>query len=249
MGEHRVPGQPAEVAAIAKADAVITAWPPRGQETVTLAQLLRRLPLFASLDEQAATDLARHCGKRRVPRGDLIQLQGARSNELSLLLSGRAHSFRTDPRGREVIIDLIRVGDPMGDLSLIDGQPHSSSIRSEDECDLLLVPGGVFAMTLATRPLVAQVLLQLLSQRVRTAFRRIASLAHQDVGERLLQRLLDLSVQDGDEWVLRERIARQDLAKMIGASREMVSRTMKELETARTIRYRADGSIVLRRTS
>jgi CRP/FNR family transcriptional regulator, cyclic AMP receptor protein len=247
MGEHPQSGQRSEVAVIAKADAVASAWPPRGQETVTLAQLLRRLPLFASLDEQAAADLARHCGKRRVPRGDLIQVQGGRSNELCLLLSGRAHSFRTDPRGREVIIDLIRVGDPLGDLSLIDGQPHSSSVRSEDECDLLQVPGSVFAMTLATRPLVAQVLLVQLSQRVRTAYRRIASLAHQDVGERLLQRLLDLSVPDGDEWVLRERIARQDLAKMIGASREMVSRTMKELETARTIRYRADGSIVLRR--
>ncbi|MBQ0931307.1 Crp/Fnr family transcriptional regulator [Ideonella alba] len=223
------------------------AWPARGQETVSLAQLLRRLPLFASLDEPAADELARHCSKRRARRGELIQVQGARTSELGVLLSGRAHSFRTDPRGREVIIDLIRVGDPLGDLALIDGQPHSSSVRSEEECDLLVVPGNVFAITLATRPQVAQVLLLQLSQRVRTAYRRVASLAHQDVGERLLQRLLDLSVPDGDEWVLRERIARQDLAKMIGASREMVSRTMKELETARTIRYRADGSIVLRR--
>jgi CRP/FNR family transcriptional regulator, cyclic AMP receptor protein len=249
MGEHGQPWQPSETVPAIKAEAVAATWPPRGQETVSLAQLLRRLPLFASLDEQAAADLARHCAKRRVPRGELIQLQGARSSDLGVLLSGRAHSFRTDPRGREVIIDLIRVGDLLGDLSLIDGQPHSASIRSEDESDLLLVPGGVFAMTLASRPQVAQVLLWQLSQRVRTAYRRIASLAHQDVGERLLQRLLDLSIQDGDEWVLRERIARQDLAKMIGASREMVSRTMKELETARTIRYRADGSIVLRRIS
>ncbi|MBN8487543.1 MAG: Crp/Fnr family transcriptional regulator [Burkholderiales bacterium] len=248
MGEHAQPWQPSEVAAAARPEPTTPVWPPRGQETVSLAQLLRRLPLFASLDESAATELARHCSKRRIPRGDLILSQGVRSLELGVLLSGRAHSFRTDPRGREVIIDLIRIGDPLGDLSLIDGQPHSSSIRSEDDCDLLLMPGGVFAMTLAAHPQVAQMLLLQLSQRVRAAYRRIASLAHQDVGERLLQRLLDLSVPDGDEWVLRERIARQDLAKMIGASREMVSRTMKELETARTIRYRADGSIVLRKT-
>lgn len=249
MGEHGQPWQPSEIATAAKADAVASAWPPRGQESVSLAQLLRRLPLFASLDETSASELARHCSKRRVARNELIQAQGARSADLGVLLSGRAHSFRTDPRGREVIIDLIRVGDPLGDLSLIDGQPHSCSIRSEDDCDLLVMPGHVFAITLAHRAQVAQVLLLHLTQRVRAAHRRIASLAHQDVGERLLQRLLDLSVPDGDEWVLRERIARQDLAKMIGASREMVSRTMKELETARTIRYRADGSIVLRRTS
>ena len=141
--------------------------------------------------------------------------------------------------------DLIRTGDPIGDLSLIDGQPNSCSVRCEDDCDLLELPGSAFALCLARHPAMAQSVLMTLSTRVRGAYRRVASLAHHDVGERLLQRLIALAVREGDELVLRERVARQDLAKMIGASREMVSRTMKELELARTIRHRPDGSIVL----
>lgn len=221
----------------------------RGHEAVSLAQLLRRLPLFAALDAQQSAQLAAASEKRRHQRGELLLRQGDQAHELCLLLSGRAQSFRTDARGREVIIDLIRSGDPIGDLSLIDGQPHSASVRCEEDCDLLAVPGSAFAMCLAANPALAQAVLVNLSQRVRGAFRRVASLAHHDVGDRLLQRLIDLATPEGGELVLRDRIARQDLAKMIGASREMVSRTMKELELARTIRYRPDGAIVIQPSS
>lgn len=217
----------------------------KGPEAVSVAQLLLRLPLFAALDKHAAMALSAQCHKQRHARGDLIQHQSARARALLVLLSGRAHSFRTDDRGREVIIDLLRPGDQLGAEGLIDGQPHSASVRCEDDCDLLVIPGGAFAACLASHPALAEAVLSLLVNRLRGAYRRIASLAHHEVGDRLLQRLIDLAEPDGDQLVLRERIARQDLAKMIGASREMVSRTMKELESARTIQVRPDGTIRL----
>ena len=101
-------------------------------------------------------------------------------------------------------------------------------------------PGAVIAAT-------SSLLTALPAPRSPAPITRIASLAHQEVGERLLDRLADLAEAGPDGLVLRRNLPRQHLARMIGASREMVSRTMKQLALARAIDVLDDGSIRLNR--
>ena len=86
-----------------------------------------------------------------------------------------------------------------------------------------------------------------LVQRLRHADRKIESLALMDVYGRVARALLEFAVVDGDgNAVIRDKVSRQDLAKMVGASREMVSRVMKDLEERGFIETRSDGSMVVK---
>lgn len=214
-------------------------------EALSLAALLQRSPLLSTLDAYDAEALACHSRKRAVPRHTVLVRQGERGRHLWLQLNGQSHSFRADERDREVILDLHGPGAFFGAESLIDGGPHPSSLRTDEDCDFLEIAGGALAGVLARHPGLAMALTLHLNERLRRCYTRIASLAHQEVGERLLDRLTDLAEEGPDGLVLRRVLPRQHLARMIGASREMVSRTMKQLALARAIDVRDDGSIRL----
>ena len=86
-----------------------------------------------------------------------------------------------------------------------------------------------------------------LVQRLRHADRKIESLALMDVYGRVARALLEFAVVDADgDAVIRDKVSRQDLAKMVGASREMVSRVMKDLEERGFIETRSDSSMVVK---
>ncbi len=218
-------------------------------EALSLATLLRRSPLLSVLDAPDAEALARHSRKRVVPRHTVLLRQGERGRLLWLQLNGQSHSYRVDERSREVILDLHGPGAFFGAESLIDGGPHPSSLRTDEDCDFIEIAGGALASVLARHPGLAMALTVHLNERLRRCHGRIASLAHQEVGQRLLDRLAELAESEADGLVLRRSLPRQHLARMVGASREMVSRTMKQLETARAIEVREDGSIRLTRPS
>ena len=93
-------------------------------------ELIRRVPLFAQLTTVQAQALVGSVSKQRFKRGETIVTQGQTSNALFILLTGRARVLMTDKRAREVILATLRVGDHVGEMSLIDGEPHSEIGRA-----------------------------------------------------------------------------------------------------------------------
>ena len=91
---------------------------------VSNLELIRRVPLFAMLTLAQGESVAAAVVKRRFKRGEAIVEQGKQSNALSIILTGRARVVATDPRGREVILATMRPGDYVGEMSLIDNEPH-----------------------------------------------------------------------------------------------------------------------------
>ena len=185
---------------------------------VSNLELIRRVPLFSVLTASQAESVAEAVVKSRFKRGESIVEQGKKSNSLAIILTGRARVVTTDLRGREVILATMKPGDYIGEMSLIDNEPHS-----------------------------AYAVMKGLVQRLRHADRKIESLALMDVYGRVARALLEFAVVDADgEAVIRDKVSRQDLAKMVGASREMVSRVMKDLEERGFIETRSDGSMVVK---
>lgn len=210
------------------------------------AGVTRLVPVLAALRPEQLRDLLTHAVKRRFARGEWLVRQGERDDGLFVLLSGRAHLLRVDSRQREVIIDLVRPGDHVGEMGLIDNLPHSSSVRCLQACDVLIIDGSALARTLPHRPELTRALMAGLVRRLRNAHRQIASLGLHDVQTRVMRRLSDLSeLQSDGSRVVRERVSRQDLAKMVGASREMVSRIMSDLQAQGWLDERLDGSVLL----
>lgn len=207
--------------------------------------LIRRVPLFSMLTNEQAQGIADSVVKRRFRRGELVIEAGRKSNALFILLTGRARVIAADARGREVILAVLQAGDYVGEMSLIDNEPHSATVRAEVQADMLVLGRPEFARCLPENSSLSYAIMRGLVQRLRNADRQIESLALLDVYGRVARSLLDMAEPIGDERVIRGKVSRQDLAKIVGASREMVSRVMKDLEERGMVRTREDGSVVI----
>jgi CRP/FNR family transcriptional regulator, cyclic AMP receptor protein len=209
--------------------------------------LIRRVPLFSSLTPAQAESIADAVVKRRYKRGECIVEQGKKSNSLAIVLTGRARVVTTDSRGREVILATMNPGDYVGEMSLIDNQPHSATVRCEVQTDALILGRAEFARCLPENSSMAYAVMKGLVQRLRHADRKIESLALMDVYGRVARALLEFAQPDKDgQLVIKDRVSRQDVAKMIGASREMVSRVMKDLEDRGFIEVTETGATIVK---
>ena len=214
---------------------------------VSNLELIRRVPLFSMLTASQATSVADAVVKRRFKRGEAIVEQGKKSNALSIILTGRARVVTTDSRGREVILATMHPGDYVGEMSLIDDEPHSATVSAEIQTDILVLGRQEFASCLPEDSSMTYAVLKGLVQRLRHADRKIESLALMDVYGRVARALLESAAEDSaGNTVIRDKVSRQDLAKMVGASREMVSRVMKDLEERGFIETRDDGSLLVK---
>ena len=173
--------------------------------------------------------------------------QGQKSNALFILLTGSARVMTSDSRGREVILATLAQGDYLGEMSIIDNEPHSATVRAEVQTDVLMLGRAEFARCLTENASMSLVVMRGLVKRLRHADRKIESLALLDVYGRVAHALLDFAVADAQgQLLIKEKISRQDLAKMVGASREMVSRVMKDLEERGFIEALPNGATLLK---
>lgn len=215
---------------------------------LTNLDLIRRVPLFALLAPAQAESLANAVEKRRFRRGELIVEQGKKQDALFIMLAGRARVVVTDAKAREVILATLHPGDYIGEMSLIDQEPHSANVEAEVQTDALVLAGSDFTRCLLENPSTVSAVMKGLVQRLRSADRKIESLALLGVYGRVANVLLDSGVPipgPDNMRVIRDKISRQDIAKMVGASREMVSRVMKDFEEQGFIETRADGSVLV----
>lgn len=210
-------------------------------------ELIRRVPLFALLTASQAESVAAGVTKRRFRRGEVVVGQGEKSNTLFIILTGRVRVLTADPRGREVILATLHPGDYIGEMSLIDNEAHSATVRADVQTDMLTLGRADFARCLPENTSMAYAVMKGLVQRLRQADRKIESLALMDVYGRVARVLLDLAVPDANGvGVIREKVSRQDIAKMVGASREMVSRVVKDLADRGFIELCEGGSMVIK---
>jgi CRP-like cAMP-binding protein len=177
-------------------------------------------------------------------RGETIVDQGKTSNALYIILAGRARVLMTDQKGREVILATLEAGDYIGEMSLIDNEAHSATVSAESQTDILVLGRENFLSCLVENTAMAHAVMRGLVKRLRSADRKISSLALNGVYERVANALIEATVLDDDgERCMRDKISRQDIAKMVGASREMVSRVMKDFEEQGFIETRDDGVV------
>jgi CRP/FNR family cyclic AMP-dependent transcriptional regulator len=193
--------------------------------------VLRNVPLFSGLEESELEKLSRVAGRKRVVRGAHVVSAGENAESLLVLLTGRAKVTNFDEEGREIILAWLGPGEFFGEMGLIDGSPRSATVVAVEPCELLTIGKGEFQRCMQENFQVAQKLMRILVRRLREADRNIESLALLDVYGRVARLLLDMSEMDDGKRLVKKKISKQDMARMIGASREMVSKVMRDLET------------------
>ena len=206
--------------------------------------VLRNVPLFSGLDDVELEKLSKVSGRKRVERGASVVRAGDSTDSLYILLSGRAKVTNTDEDGREIILAWLGPSEFFGEMGLIDGSPRSANVVAAEACELLFLSKDSFQRCLQDNFQVAQKLMKTLVLRLREADRKIESLALLDVYGRVARLLLDMSVEVDGLRVVKKKMSKQDMAKMIGASREMVSKVMRDLELSGYIRIENDLTVI-----
>jgi len=218
------------------------------QPTNVSTTLLRNVPLFAGLDEERLSALARVTLRTGFGRNTTIIAAGDPTDSLYIVISGRLKVLMGDEQGREVILCILGPGEFFGEMGLLDDLPRSASVVTLEPCELLKISKADFKRSLAENFGLSLTVMRGLVKRLREADRKIGSLAMMDVYGRVARLLMEMSEDVGGEKVVVRKMSKQDIAKMIGASREMVSRVMKDLELGGYIEVRGH-SIVLRNSS
>jgi CRP/FNR family cyclic AMP-dependent transcriptional regulator len=205
--------------------------------------LLRRVPIFASLAESQINILENSFVKRKFRSSSLIFRQGDQPDAFFAILIGRVHVLARDRRGKEVIFNTLKQGDYFGEMSLIDGSPHSTSVKAVTACELLMIDRAIFQQCMpAPDSPEHRVMLSLVS-RLRAADKKIESLALLTGKERVFEFLKEKSLPDEKgNRILAEKISATEIARNVGASRELVTRMIKSLKDDGSIVKQADGT-------
>lgn len=199
--------------------------------TIKPLEVLRQVPLFASLPDEELEAFAPLMRERRFPRGSVILMQGDPGDALYVIASGQVKVVLIGEDGREVILSVLGLGSFFGEMALLDDDPRSAHVVAMEEATLLQLRREDFQARLRSSPDVAIALLRELTHRLRRADDTIGSLALRDVNGRIAHLLLELAEEEGGAHITR-RLTHATLAQMVGASRETVSRTLRALTNA-----------------
>jgi CRP/FNR family cyclic AMP-dependent transcriptional regulator len=192
--------------------------------------VLNNIPLFDGLPDPVLDEIARHAVTRTYPRNTIVISEGDQSDSLYIIESGRVKVFASDEKGKEVILCTQGPGEYFGEMALIDEAPRSASVMTLEPTKLSLISRTAFRECLADNPDVAYTLIQELTRRIRTLTDKVKSLALMDVYGRVAGILLK-QAKEQDGQLVADRLTHQEIANMVGASREMVSRILKDLAT------------------
>jgi CRP/FNR family cyclic AMP-dependent transcriptional regulator len=206
---------------------------------------LRTLPMFEMLDDSRLAPIVEVATLRRVERNTTVLKAGDHTDNLYLILSGALTVLISDGEGREVILSMLGPGEFFGEMGVIDDHPRSATVKASEQSNLVVISKADFKRCLAENFDVSLYIMRRLVKRLRLADRKIKSLSLLDVYGRAARLLLDMAEDREGRKVVAQRISRQDIARMIGASREMVSRVMRDLQLQGLIEEK-DGCIWLR---
>jgi len=203
--------------------------------STSVIELLRGIPLFSGLGQDQVQAIARVGEIQSAAKGAIIIREDeTQSRGLFVLLEGEAKVVLTGSEGREAVIAFLSEGDFFGEMSLLDGDPRSATVRASGETRLLFLKRDSFFELLRTFPEIAISMLAELSTRLRNANRKISALALSPVNARIAGALLQLAELRGvrvrGQVIIRDRPTQQEIADMANTTRETVSRVLSQLQ-------------------
>ncbi len=198
--------------------------------------MLADIPLFSELAPEDLRLISDHGVTRSYPKNTILINEGDHSDSLYVILEGKVKVFTSDEHGKEFILSMQEAGDYFGELSLIDDSPRSASVMTLEKCRMCVISKADFQRCLEENPALAFELIRSLARRIRSLTERVRNLALLDVYGRVARTLLDMATEQDGNLVIEQRLTHQDIANMVGASREMVSRIMKDLTAGGYVR-------------
>ena len=195
--------------------------------------ILERVPLFSGLSKDSLENLLHATSRKNYSKDTTIVEENEMGETLYMILSGKVKVTNIGPDGKEVILSVLGPGEFFGEMALLDEEPRSANVVSMEKTEMMLLRRKEFMTLLENNSEILSMLLAILSGRLRHANAQIRSLALLDVLGRIARLLLESAHKEGrkllDGSVVFRRPTHQEIASMVGTSRETVSRMIGDL--------------------
>lgn len=202
-------------------------------------RLLDATELLAELPEEMRVSLAEKGTEHILDKGDLLFQQGDPSDTLFVVLDGQVAVATRSNDGRESLVAVLEPGGVFGDMGMFDGEPRSADARALDDSRVLGIPYTDVRAALEARPELLWVVARVLAQRLRATDEALADAVFLDVPARTAKRLLELA---GDSDAVDVPMTQEDLAGLVGASRERVNKALSLFLRVGWLEQRGRGS-------
>ncbi len=196
---------------------------------------LKQCSVFAQLSPDQIAAIEPSCFCREYARGEMVYLPSDMGDSALLLAKGRVRIYHLTTEGKQAILGFVEAGELFGELSAFDGSQRNEYAETTEKTVVVLLPRHVMQDVMAQNPSVSMKLTRLFGLRLRRVERRLKSLLFRSSRDRLIHLLLELAERYGqpnaEGMVIRQKISHQDMASIIGATRETVTITLGELQT------------------
>ncbi len=210
---------------------------------------LSEAPLFDALSEEDSRALRAMVLVVKLNRGERLFAEGDKGDQLYIIISGKIKLTKAAPDGRENLLSVHGPGEMFGELSLFDPVPRTASATAVTDAELAALAHDDVRTWLSSRPEVAMHLLQALAQRLRRINEVKADLVFTDVPGRVAKALLDLAerfgVQNSDGIQVNHDLTQEELAQLVGASRETVNKALADFAARGWIQLAAKSVLVI----
>ena len=194
-----------------------------------MADTLKDITLFSGIDDESLQYLEKVAVKKSFPKNTILFSKGDETDSLYIVKSGMVKAIIVDEEGKEMILSIHRPGEYFGEMSLIDKEPRSATLITKEPTQLLIIHRKDFMKVFNSNPDMVYDLFRILLKRLRKSTDKVENFAFKDVYGRVANLLNQFAKPVDDEWVIEDKLTHNEIANMIGSSREMVSKILKEL--------------------
>lgn len=222
--------------------------------TASDVALLRQVPLFAAVGPETLEMLAPHVRRRTFRASETLFFAGDPGHTLYILVSGSVKICRYTPDGDRVVIALLGPGKWFGEMSLLDGKPRSADAIVAEPAELLMLDRESFQTILRSNHGIALDMLAVMADRLRRTNDAVNISAGLSIGGRVARQLLELAEMYGEPTPdggkrIKRKLTQQEIAEMVGCTRESVNKTLAGLKREKAIVIEEDGCLLLRRVA
>ena len=197
------------------------------------AQALRAIPLFGSLDDKDLGEIADLLIDRKYPKDAVVFEDGSMGDYMYVIQGGEVKVTKMSEDGREKILEILAEGEFFGEMALLDREPRSASVKTTRACTLLALSRQDFLGLLRQNPDISLEMIRELARRLRETDEQIRGLLFERVEgrtRRLLRRRATDAIPGRSDRKATPPITHQQLADLVGTSRETITRVVKELK-------------------
>mgnify|MGYP003337481133 FL=1 len=214
-----------------------------------MEDVVRKAPLFTALAEDSATALKARMVEVKVSKGQILFNEGDSGDRLYIVTDGKIKLGIKSIDGRENLLAVLGPGEMFGELSLFDPSPRTATATALTDAKLLGLGQEDLNLWLAEHPEVAKHLLRALAQRLRRTWEAVGDLVFSDVPGRVAKALSELAQKFGtrndDGLHVAHDLTQEELAQLVGASRETVNKALADFATRGWVRLEARAVVIL----